>query len=205
MRTPEALREAHERKTLLLQDGVKGVAAVMSNMHLLLCQACRHVAISETPRALHALYVAWLMATDLKSSISNSNMKIGEMRGAALTKSIFSDIATQVKIEIKQKVEPNGNYSIEDVDELMSEWFYFVFGKSIGKAPAATSTSSRGKENCHRVVYDAHELMLDGKVEKPLYQPRPFVELSPNAIAWLTSLEDKQLFNNYSGMKKGYK
>ena len=197
LRTPEALREASARKTLLIQGGVSGVAEVMGAMHELLCKACAHLAISDTPRDLHSLYVSWLIASDLKSAISTSNLKIGDLRGAALTKSIFNDVATQIKIEIKQKVEPNGNYSVEDADQLMDEWFYFVFSKSIGLAPADKSTSSFGKENCLRIVYDARELMIDGKVQKPLYQPKPFVELSENAQAWLAVLSPEFLVNKY--------
>ena len=206
VRTPETMKEAHARKQQLIQNGVSSIAPVMGDLHTLLCQACGHLAISDAPRDLHSLYVAWLIASDLKSAISTSNLKIGDLRGAALTKSIFGDIATQVKIEVKQKVEPNGNHSIEDAEELMAEWFYFVFTKSIGTAPIATSTSAHGKQNCLRVVYDARELMIDGKVEKPLYHPKPFVELSPSALAWITSLEDKNMFSNhFPGMKKGYR
>ena len=204
VRTPEAIQEAHARKQQLIKDGVYSIAEAMSTLHGLLCKACVHLAISDTPRDLQSLYMSWLIASDLKSAISTSNLKIGELRGAALTKSIFNDVATQVKIEVKQKVEANGNHSIEDADQLMSEWFYFVFGKTIGEAPASTSTSSRGKENCQRVVYDAHELMIDGKAEKPLYQPKPFVELSANALAWVESLHNPDFLNNMSGkMKKG--
>ena len=140
VRTLVALKEAHKRKELLIQDETKSIAAAMGDMHLLLCKACSHLAISDAPRDLYSLYVAWLIATDLKSAISNTNMQIGKLRGAALSKSIFNDIATQVKIEIKQKIEPGGNYSVEDAEELMSEWFYFVFGKSIGNAPSATGS-----------------------------------------------------------------
>lgn len=196
-RTPEALREASARKTLLIQEGVASIAEAMAAMHELLCKACVHLAISDTPRDLHSLYVSWLIASDLKSAISTSNLKVGNLRGAALTKSIFNDVATQVKIEIKQKVEPNGNHSIEDVDQLMDEWFYFVFSKSIGQAPSYRSTSSFGKENCLRIVYDAHELMIDGKAQKPLYQPKPFVELSENAKAWLELMAPENLTNKY--------
>lgn len=201
-RTPEALQEAHQRKILLIEDGVKSIAEVMNELHLLLCRACGHLAISDTPRDLQALYVAWLMATDLKSAISNSSMKIGDLRGAALTKDIFTDVATQVKIEVKQKVEADGNHSTEDADQLMEEWFYFVFGKTIGTAPASTSTSSRGKENCQRVVYDAHEVMIDGKAEKPLYQPKPFVEISAAALAWMESIRKPTFLNNMTGKMK---
>ena len=205
LRTPEALLEASARKALLIQEGVSTIAEVMGAMHELLCKACAHLAISDTPRDLHSLYVCWLIASDLKSAISTSNLKIGDLRGAALTKSILGDVATQVKIEVKQKVEPNGNHSVEDAEELMDEWFYFVSTKSIGTAPSSKSTSAHGKQNCLRVVYDARELMIDGKIVKPLYQPKPFVELSPSALAWITSLEDKSLFTNYiPGMKKGF-
>ena len=204
VRTPEAIQEAHARKQLLIAEGVSSIAKAMGAMHTLLCKACSHLAISDTPRDLQSLYMSWLIASDLKSAISTSNLKIGELRGAALTKSIFNDVATQVKIEVKQKVEANGNYSIEDAEQLMGEWFYFVFGKTIGKAPALASTSSKGRENCQRVIYDAHEIMIDGKAKKPLYQPKPFVELSANALAWFESLHNPDFLNNMSGkMKKG--
>lgn len=187
-KTPEALQEAHARKLLLIENGVSSIAETMNEITVLLCKACGYLAISDTPRDVHALYVAWLIASDLKSAISNTNMKVGDLRGASLTKSLFTDIATQVKIEVKAKVESNGNYSVADADELMKQWFYFVFGKSIGKPNT-------------RIVYDVHCLIEEGKVRKPLYQPKPFVELSPEAARWITSLNDKSLFSNRVGKK----
>ena len=169
----------------------------MSDLTVLLCKACSFLAISDSPRDLHSLYVSWLIASDLKSAISATNLKIGGLQGAKLTKSLFSDVATQVKAEVKAKVEPNGNYSLEDVDQQLEEWFYFVFSKSIGKSPTSTSTSAHGKQNCLRIIYDATELMIDGKVQKPLYQPKPFVELSENAKLWMKDVTSNQLPNNF--------
>ena len=195
-RTPEALQEAHARKLLLIEDGIGSIAEAMSDLTVLLCKACSFLAISETPRDLQSLYVSWLIASDLKSAISVTNLKLGGLQGAKLTKSLFSDVATQVKAEVKAKGGPNGDYSLEDVDQQLEEWFYFVFSKSIGKAPVSTSTSAHGKQNCLRVIYDAHELMIDGKVQKPLYQPKPFVELSPDALKWIELMAVKSLLTN---------
>ena len=196
-RTPEAVQEAHARKLLLIEGGIGSIAEAMSDLTVLLCKACSFLAISDTPRDLHSLYVSWLIASDLKSAISSTNLKIGGLQGAKLTKSLFSDVATQVKAEVKAKVAPNGDYSLEDVDEQLEQWFYFVFSKSIGKAPTSTSTSAHGKQNCIRIIYDAHELMIDGKVQKPLYQPKPFVDLSEDAMRWMQSMNSDELSNNY--------
>ncbi|EHA63815.1 hypothetical protein [Synechococcus sp. WH 8016] len=196
-RTPDALQEAHARKLLLIQDGIGSIAEAMSDMTVLLCKACSFLAVSNTPRDLHSLYVSWLIASDLKSAISVTNLKIGGLQGAKLTKSLFSDVAAQVKAEVKAKVEPNGDYSLEEVDEQLEQWFYFVFTKSIGHTNTAKSTSQHGKENCQRIVYDATELMIDGKVQKPLYQPKPFVELSEKAKLWMKDVTSNQLANNF--------
>ena len=78
---------------------------------------------------------------------------------------------------VKKKIEPNGNYSIEDADQLMDQWFYFVFSKTIGAS-------------ADRIVYDVNELMVDGKVRKPLYQLKKSPEISEYVIDWCTQVSN---------------